>query len=143
MTNSIQNFFKLIGIMYISISLKNLLQITFGTLTGYSGVTKPYRLINLNDRSNLEAKLIHLKLIFLYDYILFALFFYFWIFAFLLLCIRHYGNRLKIHILYFLIVYLLVITSIDPFHYNFLFILIMLIVGYANWWMFRRWIKFK
>ena len=142
MKNLVFNLLKLIGIMYISISLKNLLQIFFGTIIKFDGVTKPYRLININNRSNLEAKINHLKLIFLYDYILFAFIFYLWIFVILLFLIKKFGNKLWIQISYSLSIYLLAITYYDPFHYNILFILIAIFLGYANWWLFKKWINF-
>ena len=139
----IKNIFKLIGIMYISISLKNLLQISIGTLTNYSEVTKPYRLINLTKRSNFEARLNHLKLIFLYDYLLFALIAYLWLFIILYLLVAKYGNRLGIHICYIILVYLIVVTYFDPFKYNILFMLISLMLGFSNWWLFKKWIRFN
>lgn len=142
MKNLIFNLFKLIGIMYISISLKNFLQIFLGTLTNYDGVTKPYRLINLNKQPTFELKKSMIELIFLYDYILFIVIFYIWFFLILFFLTKKFGNKLWIHISYSLCIYLLAITYYDPFHYNLLFIVISLFLGYTNWWMFKKWIKF-
>ena len=52
------------------------------------------------------------------------------------------GNKLWIHISYSLSIYLLAITYYDPFHYNILFIFITIFLGYVNWWLFKKWIKF-
>ena len=129
--------------MFISISLKNVLQIFLGTLTNYSEVTKPYRLININNRITFDTKISHLKLIFLYDFILFATIAYFWLFLILYLLVKKFGNKLLIHICYTIFVYIIIITYFDPFHYNIIFIFVCIILGYVNWWMFKKWIKFE
>lgn len=143
MKNFALNFFKLIGIMFISISLKNALQIFLGTLTNYSEVTKPYRLVNINNRITFDTKISHLKLIFLYDFILFASIAYFWLFLILYLLVKKFGNKLWIHFSYTILIYIFTITYFYPFNYNIIFIFITIILGYANWYLFKKWIDFS
>ena len=40
--------------------------------------------------------------------------------------------------------YLQTVKKVDhlPFHYNILFIFITIFLGYVNWWLFKKWIKF-
>ena len=139
MKNLIFNVFKLIGIMYISISLKNILQIFLGYLSIENDI-KIYKIYNIkNTVYSLEYIF---QLIIIYDYFIFAIIAYFWVFIILFFLTKKIGNKLWIHISYSLSIYLLAITYYDPFHYNILFILIAIFLGYANWWLFKKWIKF-
>ena len=142
MKNSILNIFKLIGVMYVSISLKNLLQILIGTLTNYSEVAQVYRLVNLQKETSFENVIRLFYILLVYDYLIFTVLFYFWIFVILFFLTKKFGNKLWIQISYSLSIYLLAITYYDPFHYNILFILIAIFLGYANWWLFKKWINF-
>ena len=141
MKEEIKVFFKIIGALYISLNLKNFLQILFGTLSNYQEVPQPYRLVNLKSRSSFEAKVSLVKLILVYDYTIFTLLFYLWFFLILFLIITLIGNKLLFQIIYALIIYLLIILRFDNFQFNFLFALIVVIVGYLNWWMFKKFIK--
>ena len=139
MKNLIFNVFKLIGIMYISISLKNLLQIFLGYLSIENDI-KIYKIYNIkNTVYSLEYIF---QLIIIYDYFIFAIIAYFWVFIILFFLTKKIGNKLWIHISYSLSIYLLAITYYDPFHYNILFIFITIFLGYVNWWLFKKWIKF-
>lgn len=139
MKNLIFNVFKLIGIMYISISLKNILQIFLGYLSIENDI-KIYKIYNIkNTVYSLEYIF---QLIIIYDYFIFAIIAYFWVFIILFFLTKKIGNKLWIHISYSLSIYLLAITYYDPFHYNILFILIAIFLGYANWWLFKKWINF-
>ena len=139
MKNLIFNVFKLIEIMYISISLKNILQIFLGYLSIENDI-KIYKIYNIkNTVYSLEYIF---QLIIIYDYFIFAIIAYFWVFIILFFLIKKIGNKLWIHISYSLSIYLLAITYYDPFHYNILFILIAIFLGYVNWWLFKKWIKF-
>jgi hypothetical protein len=139
MKNLIFNVFKLIGIMYISISLKNILQIFLGYLSIENDI-KIYKIYNIkNTVYSLEYIF---QLIIIYDYFIFAIIAYFWVFIILFFLTKKIGNKLWIHISYSLSIYLLAITYYDPFHYNILFIFITIFLGYVNWWLFKKWIKF-
>ena len=139
MKNLIFNVFKLIGIMYISISLKNILQIFLGHLSIENDI-KIYKIYNIkNTVYSLEYIF---QLIIIYDYFIFAIIAYFWVFIILFFLTKKIGNKLWIHISYSLSIYLLAITYYDPFHYNILFIFITIFLGYVNWWLFKKWIKF-
>ncbi len=134
MKNLIFNVFKLIGIMYISISLKNILQIFLGYLSIENDI-KIYKIYNIkNTVYSLEYIF---QLIIIYDYFIFAIIAYFWVFIILFFLTKKIGN-----ISYSLSIYLLAITYYDPFHYNILFIFITIFLGYVNWWLFKKWIKF-
>ena len=139
----IKNFFILIVIMYISITVKNVLQFALGTSFNYSEVAKPYRLINLNKQPNFELKKNMIELVFLYDYILFALAAYLWIFLILYIIVTVKGNKLWIQISYTMIIYFIIVTYFDPFHYNIFFILITMLLGFINYFLFKKWIKYK
>ena len=139
MKNLIFNVFKLIGIMYISISLKNILQIFLGYLSIENDI-KIYKIYNIkNTVYSLEYIF---QLIIIYDYFIFAIIAYFWVFIILFFLTKKIGNKLWIHISYSLSIYFLAITYYDPFHYNILFIFITIFLGYVNWWLFKKWIKF-
>ena len=70
MKNLIFNVFKLIGIMYISISLKNILQIFLGYLSIENDI-KIYKIYNIkNTVYSLEYIF---QLIIIYDYFIFAI----------------------------------------------------------------------
>lgn len=136
----ITNILKLIGIMYISISLKNILQILFGTLSNSDHDIKLYKLINLRDETY-YSNLLTLKIILGYDFILLVILLYFWLYFLLYLIISLKGNKLWLQLFYPLIIYLITILVFDHFHPNILFIFIVIFLGYANWWMFKKWIK--
>jgi hypothetical protein len=138
--NDIINIFKLIGIMYISISLKNILQILFGTLFGYSGIAESYGLINLKQYLSFEAKINIISIMMIYDFTLFTLLFYFWLFLLSYLVFALIGNKLWFHIVYSIVIYLLIIFRFDNFRLNILFIIITIILGCANWWMFKKYL---
>ena len=131
--------FKLIGIMYISISLKNILQLVLGHFFSSETDIKVYKIYNL-EKTVYTLKFVILQM-FLYDFILFATFAYLWIFLVLYLVVSLLGNKLWFQIGYSLIIYLLTVFYFDHLSINFLFIIIALFLGFANWWMFKKWIK--
>ena len=127
--------------MYISISLKNILQFLLGTIFNAGHDAKVYKLINLNMRSTFDTKLGLIELILMYDFIIFTSIAYLWIYTFLYFIVNLIGNKLWFQIIYAIIVYLVTILFFDHFHPNILFIFIFIFLGYANWWMFKKWIK--
>lgn len=129
--------------MYISITIKNILQIFLGTLFNYSEVAKPYRLINLNKEPTFELKKSMIELIFLYDFILFVLAGYFWVYVILYIIIALRGNKSWVHLLFFSTTYMITVTYFDPFNYNIFFIIIVIILGYVNYLLFDKWVKFE
>ena len=70
------NIFKLIGIMYISIGLKNILQIILGTIIDYQEIAEPYGLINLLKEPSFKGKINLIILMIGYDIIIFSPLFY-------------------------------------------------------------------
>ncbi|SUX48773.1 hypothetical protein [Chryseobacterium indoltheticum] len=137
----IVNILKLIGITYISIGLKNILQILFGTVFNAEFDAKSYKLINLGMRSTFETKLGLIEVMLIYDLVIFMLTVYIWFFLLLYFFVQISGNKVWFHIVYMVIIYLTVTLVFDNFKPNFLFILITVILGTANWWMFKKWIK--
>ena len=137
------NIFKLIGIMYISISLKNILQILLGTIFNTEDDIKIYKLINIRSESSLEGVSLLFQVILGYDFFIFVAIAYLWIYVFLYLVVTLIGNKLWFHIIYTIAIYLITILFFDHFHPNILFILITIVLGFVNWWMFKKWIKFK
>lgn len=137
MKKQFSNLIKLIVIMYISISLKNILQILLGT---FFNCSESSGLINLKKILSIEALYLRLKLILIYDFVLLVFIAYFWIYFLLYLFAQLIGNKLWFHIGFMALIYLIVIIS-NCFDLNILFIF--LILGYANWWMFKKWIKLK
>lgn len=137
------NMLKLVGIMYISIGLKNILQIIIGTITDYNQVAKVYSLVNLKKRLSWDNKIGLIEILLIYDFVIFAIAFYLWGFLLLYILTVVLGNKLWLHIFYAIAIYLIIILFFDHFHPNFLFILITIFLGYANWVMFKKWIKFK
>ena len=136
----LKNVFKLIGIMYISIGLKNILQILFGTLFSSETDIKVYKIYSFVE-SVYSIDFI-IKLILLYDFFIFVVLAYFWIYLLLYFIIAKFNNKLWLHISFTFIVFILIITYFDPFHYNILFYIITVILGYLNWWLFKKWLKF-
>jgi hypothetical protein len=135
------NMFKLIGIMYISIGLKNILQIIFGTIFNTDHDIKIYKLINLKRESSLEGINLLFQVILGYDFFIFVIVAYLWVYLFLYLMVSLIGNKLWLQISYPIIIYLITILFFDHFHPNILFIVITVVLGFSNWWMFKKWIK--
>ena len=133
--------FKLIGIMYISIGLKNILQIIFGTIFNTDHDIKIYKLINLKRESSLEGINLLFQVILGYDFFIFVIVAYLWVYLFLYLMVSLIGNKLWLQISYPIIIYLITILFFDHFHPNILFIVITVVLGFSNWWMFKKWIK--
>lgn len=134
------NILKLIGIMYISIGLKNILQLLLGTLFNSEHDAKVYKLINLDMRSTLSTKLGLIELMLIYDFIVFVFIAYLWIYLILYLVVNLIGNKLWFQLLCPVTFYFTTILFIE-FNPNILFILITLILGFSNWWLFKKWIK--
>lgn len=126
--------------MYISIGLKNILQLLLGTLFNSEHDAKVYKLINLDMRSALNTKLGLIELMLMYDFIVFVFIAYLWIYLILYLVVNLIGNRLWFQLLYPFTVYFITILFIE-FNPNILFILITLVLGFTNWWLFKKWIK--
>jgi len=147
MTEKLTAFIKdisiLIGIMYISLFLKNALQILIGTISNSDSDIKLYKVINLRSESSIDDLLFLFSTLIIYDFLLLVIIFYFWIYLLLYLIISQIGNKLWLQIVYPIIFYLISIIYFDNFHPNILFIFIVIVLGFTNWWMFKKWIKFK
>ncbi|PRB02594.1 hypothetical protein CQ046_11940 [Chryseobacterium sp. MYb7] len=135
------NILKLIGITYISIGLKNILQFSLGTIFNAEHDAKAYKLINLDMRSTFYTKLDLIKVMLIYDFMIFMLIAYIWIFLLLYIFVKTVGNKIWLHITYAIIVYLITILVFDNFSPNILFILVTILLGFINWWLFKKLIK--
>jgi hypothetical protein len=135
------NMFKLIGVMYISIFLKNILQLFLGYLFSTDTDIKIYKVYDIKKSSYTLDYVIELML--LYDFFIFVTIAYLWIYLSLYLIITLIGNKLWFHIIYTIVIYLITILFFDHFHPNILFIIITILLGMLNWYLFKRWIKFN
>jgi len=127
--------------MYISISIKNILQLVLGHFFSSDTDIKVYKIYNL-EKTVYSLKFVTLQ-IFVYDFIVFASFAYSLIYLVLYSVVSLIGNKLWFHIGYTVTVYLLTVFYFDHFQINVLFIIIALFLGYSNWWTFKKWIKFE
>jgi len=133
------NIFRLIGIMYISIGLKNILQILFATIFT---ITEPKAIINLRKILSLEQLCLSLKVVFIYDFILLAFTLYLIAYFLLYLFAQLLGNKFLLHIIYMISMYV-VMLFVNRIDLNIFFLIIVFILGSANWWMFKKWLKFE
>lgn len=131
-----KNLYKLIGITYISICLKNILQILVGTLFNSKGELSFY---SLNNENVYSFKYI-LWIIILYDFFLLLLF-YIAIYFLLYYVIKIKGNKLWIQISYIAIIYSFAMFIIEHGNYYIEYTIIPIILGFSNWWMFKKWIS--
>lgn len=125
--------------MYISIVLKNILQILFATIFNFS---EPKPIINLNEILSIEQLFLRFKLIFIYDFILLAFTMYLTAYFLLYLFTKLLGNKLLLHIIYMLSLYI-ILLFVNRINLNLYFLIINFILGCSNWWMFQKWIKFE
>jgi len=135
------NLLRLVGIMYIAIIVKNILQLLFGYLSNSESDIKLYKLYNLQESNYSYAFLI--QLIFIYDFIFVAVFVYFPLYLILFLIVKVYGNKFWFQILYILVIYILTIYYFDNGNVNIFFIIITILLGILNWYLFKKWIKFS
>lgn len=131
-----QNLYKLVGVTYISICLKNLLQIIFATLFITDGDLHFY---SLRDENIYSLKTIFLY-IFLYDFLIFSLF-YIAVFFFLYYIIKIFGNKILIHIAYVVLIYSSAMFIREHGNFHIEYIIIPIILGCANWWMVKKWMQ--
>lgn len=138
----LKNCLKLIGIMYIFILSKNFFQLVFGYIFSSETDIKFYKIYNIQ-KSAYTIDLIFLLML-LYECFIFV-YIYFFIFLILYFVVLNYGNRLWIHLIYFSSIYVLIIFSVSNIktEFNIFCLLIMIILGILNWWMFEKWIKLK
>jgi len=129
----LKNILKLIGIIYIFLVIKNILQIFFGLFTTFTDI-EMYTIYNIHDSAY------SLAIIIFYDFFAFVVMIYIWIFLFLYLLILEYKNKIWIQILYSVAIYLLAIFIFNRGEINDWFIIISVILGISNWWMFEKWI---
>ncbi len=119
--------------MYIFLIVKNILQILFGLLTSYTDV-EPYTIYNIKQSS------FSLAIIIFYDFFAFVIMIYIWAFLLLYLIILEYKNKMWIHMVYSVIIYLLAIFTFNKGEINDFFIFISILLGILNWYLFKKWI---
>lgn len=134
---TLNNLPKLIAIMYIFILLKNILQLILGYLFSTETDIKFYKIYNIQKSVYTLDFAIFLMLT--YEFFLFALI-YLLIFLILYFFTKRCGNKLWIHTVYFLILYSLVILMTKD-NFNIFYLIIMIIAGMLNWFLFKKWIK--
>lgn len=137
----ISDLFKVFCIMYINLFIKNVLQIILGYIFTSDTNIKVYRLYNISE--TIYDFFYIILLILVYDFLIFVKLFYSLIFLILYIIIRIFGNKLWIHVLYSLSIYIIAITFFDPYNYNIFFILIVMLLAYVNYFLFDKWVKLK
>ncbi len=135
----LNNFLKLVGIMYIAIIVKNVFQFIFGYLSNSESDIKLYKLYNLQDSNYSYGFLI--QLIFIYDFLFLAVSIYLPAYMILFFFVKIYGNKFWFHILYIMGLYTITIYFFDNGNLNILFIIITILMGTLNWYLFKQWIK--
>ncbi|CAA7197521.1 hypothetical protein CHRY9293_03586 [Chryseobacterium potabilaquae] len=137
-----ENFYKLLLIVYVFIFSKNILQIFFGIITTSSN--KQYDsliLINPFNFSN-STFIFYLLYFILYELVILGTSIYLPLYILLFFIVRRLGNKISIHILYLLILYCMAIwlfnVEMDPFC-----ILVIGILGFLNWFLFKKWVNEK
>lgn len=135
---SSNNLLKLVGIMSIAIIVKNILQLVFGYLSNSESDIKLYKLYNLQDSNYTYVFLI--QLVFIYDFFL-AVFIYLPLYLILFLIVKTYGNKFWFQIFYTLCIYLLTVCFFDNGKLNYLFMIITILLGVHNWYLFKKWMK--
>lgn len=124
------------------IVIKNIFQIFFGVVS--NSPSRPFdnlNIINILNFSN-DSFLIYITYFFLYEIIIFGATFYFWMYLLLFVIIKKFGNNISIQILYLLILYCLAIQIFNDNKIEFYSILIVFLLGFSNWMMFKKWMKF-
>lgn len=135
----LKNIPKLIGIMYCAIIVKNVFQLIFGYFSNSESDIKIYKLYNLQ-ASNYSYNFL-IQLIFIYDFILLAFTVYIFLYLILYLTIEAFGNKLWLQILYIFIIYIITIIIFNQGGFNNLFIIITILLGGVNWFLFKKYIK--
>ncbi|RNA62670.1 hypothetical protein D1631_12365 [Chryseobacterium nematophagum] len=137
-----EKFYKLLLIVYVFIFSKNILQIFFGIIT--TSPNKQYDsliLINPLNFSN-STFIFYLLYFILYELVILGTSIYLPLYILLFFIVRRLGNKISIHILYLLILYCMAIwlfnVEMDPFC-----ILVIGILGFLNWFLFKKWVNEK
>lgn len=125
--------------MYFGVLSKNILQLILGYLSNSESDIKLYKLYNLQE-SNYSYGFLF-QLIFIYDFLFLAVIFYLPLYLILYLIITRFGNKVWLQIFYPVAIYLLAIYFLGRSSFNYLFILITILVGLLNWYLFKKWFK--
>lgn len=133
---NIKNLYKLLIITFLSVIIKNLLQILFATSFKSAGELRFY---NLNQENVYSFKFILFNII-LYDFILLFLF-YIIMYLILFFVVKDFGNKIWIQILYISIIYLLAMLIKEHGNFYFEYVIISILIGFSNWLMFKKWIN--
>lgn len=128
--------YKLIGVTYIFICLKTVFQILFATVFITDGYLKFY---SLREENIYSFKYI-LWFTILYDFFILSLF-HIAIFLLLYYIVKIFGNKIWIQVFYISLIYssAMFIKEHGTFHIE--YVIIPILLGLANWWMFKKWIK--
>lgn len=143
MKNFTNNLHKIFLITIIFIFIKNILQIFFGVVS--NSPSRPFDVLNIINifKYTKEGLMIYIIYFFLYEIIIFGVTFYIWMFLLLFVLIQKFVNRLSIQILYLLLIYNFAIQIFNDNKVEFYSILTVILLGFSNWWMFKKWIKIE
>ncbi|PIF44416.1 hypothetical protein CLU96_1384 [Chryseobacterium sp. 52] len=136
----VKNFPKLILATFFFIFAKNLLQIFFGVI--FNSTNKQYDSLILINPLNFSDSTLKLYILyfFLYEMLIIGLSVYLLLYNILFFIIKRFGNKLSLQILYLLLIYNVSIIFFNT-PINFFCILIVVILGVLNWYIFKKIIK--
>lgn len=132
---------KIFLMTIIFIFVKNLLQIFFGIII--NSPAQPFDTLNLINVFNFtkDSFEIYIFYFFLYEIIIFGGAFYLWMYVLLFFIISKFGNRITLQVLYLLLIYIFSVQIFNDEKVAFYPVLIVIILGILNWWLFKKWIK--
>lgn len=135
---TVVKLYKLILITYIFICLKNLLQIFYATIFITNGYLNFY---SLGEENAYSIKTIFFNICFYDFFLLFPL--YISVFLLLYYIIKIFGNKIGIQVFYILLIYSSIMFAKEHGNFHIEYIIIPVILGYVDWLMFKKWIKFE
>lgn len=134
----IESIFRLFLIILVTILTKVFLQISFGTILQVP--RKPINALELFNGKEITFSYLIYYLMYEFFYIFL---FYIWIYIILYFIIAKLGNKISIHLFYWLLIYNLAVLIFNREKVDFSSILIVIILGIMNWWMFKKYVKLQ
>lgn len=137
----IDNLPKIFSITLIFITAKSIFQFIFGTLI--NAPIHPFDSLNIINGTSysMDHFISYFYYYLLYEIIIFGTVFYFWMFVLLFFLIKKFGNKISLQILYLLIIYIFAVQIFNNEKVDIYPVLIVILLGLLNWWMFKKWIK--
>lgn len=131
------NFLKLILIASITILSKVFLQIVLGTILNLK--LMPYDALKLyNGTGMIFSDILYFLFI---EFIYYFVLYYLWLYIILYFIVLKLRNKISIQLFYWLLMYNFAVLFFNDEIVNFYSIIVVLILGTLNWWMFKKWIK--